>query len=227
MKKLRDYQITARDMRAAGMSIVKISKELRVSKSSVSIWVRDIILTEEQKDALSNKSRDKIRICKSCGNEFEVTREKRDNIYCSLYCYANYIRGKPKKEKSHCLFCGSDSVRKFCSAECYNSHNWKVKIKKSNETGMSPSHPATAKTLIKKMRGNRCEICLGEKWMESPIPLVLDHINGNSEDWRLENLRLVCGNCDMMLPTYKSKNRGRGRKYQREYQRKLAAKNLL
>jgi len=52
--------------------------------------------------------------------------------------------------------------------------------------------------------------------MDKPIPLVLDHIDGNSENWAIENLRLVCGNCDMLLPTYKSKNRGRGRAYRRD-----------
>jgi hypothetical protein len=32
---------------------------------------------------------------------------------------------------------------------------------------------------------------------------------------KIENFRLVCGNCDMQLDTYKSKNKGKGRKYRR------------
>jgi len=48
------------------------------------------------------------------------------------------------------------------------------------------------------------------------MPLVLDHINGNSDDWTLVNLRLVCGNCDMQLPTFKSLNRGKGRAWRRK-----------
>jgi len=32
----------------------------------------------------------------------------------------------------------------------------------------------------------------------------------------LKNLRLVCGNCDMLLPTYKSKNKGNGRHNRRK-----------
>ena len=65
------------------------------------------------------------------------------------------------------------------------------------------------------LRGHRCERCGITEWQGEPAPLVLDHINGNSDDWRPENLRLVCGNCDMQLPTYKAKNRGNGRHFRR------------
>jgi hypothetical protein len=65
-------------------------------------------------------------------------------------------------------------------------------------------------------RGNTCEICGNTEWMDKPIPLVLDHIDGNSSNNTKENLRLVCGNCDMQLPTYKSKNKGNGRAFRRQ-----------
>ncbi len=59
----------------------------------------------------------------------------------------------------------------------------------------------------------RCAICDIEPiWMNKPMPLILDHINGINNDNRLENLRFVCGHCDSQLPTYKSKNRGGGAK---------------
>lgn len=44
----------------------------------------------------------------------------------------------------------------------------------------------------------------------------MDHIDGNSDNWSLDNLWLVCGNCDMLLPTYKGKNIGNGRYKRRE-----------
>lgn len=53
-----------------------------------------------------------------------------------------------------------------------------------------------------------CIICgIGPKWMDKPMPLILDHINGVNNDNRLDNLRFVCSNCDSQLPTYKSKNK--------------------
>ncbi|MGD0664878.1 MAG: HNH endonuclease, partial [Rhabdochlamydiaceae bacterium] len=62
----------------------------------------------------------------------------------------------------------------------------------------------------------RCHICQNNTWMGKPIGLILDHIDGDHANNSIENLRLVCGNCDMQLPTYKSKNRGKGRAFRRD-----------
>jgi len=54
----------------------------------------------------------------------------------------------------------------------------------------------------------KCVFC-GNKgeWMGHKMTLVLDHINGVNNDNRIENLRLVCPNCDAILPTYCGKNK--------------------
>jgi len=64
--------------------------------------------------------------------------------------------------------------------------------------------------------GHKCAICGITEWMNQPVPLVCDHIDGNPENNLINNFRVVCGNCDMQLPTYKSKNRGNGRAYRRK-----------
>lgn len=40
----------------------------------------------------------------------------------------------------------------------------------------------------------------------APIPLELDHINGNNKDHRLENLRLLCPTCHATTDTFKGRN---------------------
>lgn len=85
-------------------------------------------------------------------------------------------------------------------------------------------HEATARKHVKcyliHTYGNICSICGISEWQGQPAPLICDHINGDTKDNRVENFRLVCCNCDAQLPTYKSKNRGKGRSYDKEYHRK-------
>jgi hypothetical protein len=59
---------------------------------------------------------------------------------------------------------------------------------------------------------NKCMMCGISEWMNIKIPLVSDHIDGNSKNNNLDNFRIICNNCDSILPTFKGKNRGRGRK---------------
>lgn len=82
-----------------------------------------------------------------------------------------------------------------------------------------------AKSYLIGKNGHKCSVCEVSEWMGQPVPLVCDHISGDSTDNRIENFRLVCCNCDAQLPTYKSKNRGKGRDYDRAYRQKKAAAN--
>jgi hypothetical protein len=53
------------------------------------------------------------------------------------------------------------------------------------------------------LKDRSCELCgQGEEWHGRPRSLILDHVNGVSNDHRLENLRIVCPNCAATLDTH-------------------------
>lgn len=52
----------------------------------------------------------------------------------------------------------------------------------------------------------KCECCNNTEWLGKPISLEVDHINGNSADHRLDNLKILCPNCHAQTDTYRGKN---------------------
>lgn len=66
--------------------------------------------------------------------------------------------------------------------------------------------------LVAGLKQPVCEICgQAEFWLGKRMSMVLDHINGVSDDNRLENLRMLCPNCNATLDTHCGRNTPRER----------------
>jgi hypothetical protein len=57
------------------------------------------------------------------------------------------------------------------------------------------------------LKKRECELCgQGEEWKGKKMSLILDHKNGVHNDNRIDNLRIVCPNCNATLDTHAGKN---------------------
>jgi hypothetical protein len=94
----------------------------------------------------------------------------------------------------------------------YNKNFYGKNGKKQEKTGIGGS---SVKIYLIHKYGHKCSICGLEKWRDEKVPLVLDHIDGNADNKLLINLRLICRNCDGLLPTYTGRNVGKGKSIER------------
>ena len=150
--------------------------------------------------------------CVKDGCEKEAVKNGK---FCSKSCAASQnnrgVRrhGKPPRK---CVGCGTDTRNpKFCSNQCQKDTEWKETKDEIERTGVCPASNRTIRRYLVEKNGCKCSICGGIEWQGKPMPLEVDHTSGDWKDNRLENVRMVCGNCGMQLPTYKGRNTGNGR----------------
>ncbi len=191
-----------------GMSNFQISKELGVSRST--------IVRIKSKLSLSSKFYDSKREtvkCENCYKEFKCLVSD-NRKFCSRKCSALSINKSRVKWILKCVVCNSDITGKgnvkYCSKNCDILH--KEELRSSIIMNGGGSSRSIKKYLI-KTHGDKCMEC---GWCQvnqttGKIPIEIEHIDGNSDNNDLSNLKLLCPNCHSLTPTYKSLNRGKGR----------------
>ena len=189
---------------------------------------------EKIKPILDAQREEKVRLArekyeqnkKNCLNcSCHIPYEKRINNFCNHKCSAifnNIKRGSRQKESRQkelrqrgidpnrkCLMCDKTLNRseKYCSFKCQKD----FRIRKAVLNGTA-SH-RTSKAYLLSLYGEKCMEC---GWKEinpitKKVPIELEHIDGNSDNNDLSNLKILCPNCHSLTPTFKALNKGNGR----------------
>ena len=69
------------------------------------------------------------------------------------------------------------------------------------------SNKLRRRLLQEGIKEHKCECCGITDWMNKPTPLEVDHIDGNSNNHIIQNIRLLCPNCHAQTETYRGKNK--------------------
>jgi len=152
-----------------------------------------------------------LQKCKNC----EASIEGRKS-FCNSSCAAKYNnRLYPKRtngrDKPKCKNCETPLKaydRTYCNTKCQAGYYYKTVTLPSILEGTSKNIRAIKEYLC-ETEGACCTSCgTGIEWKGKPLTLHLDHIDGNSDNNSLQNLRLLCPNCHSQTDTFGHKGQG-------------------
>lgn len=168
--------------------------------------------------------------CIKCG-------EKTNNAkFCGSSCAAKYNnRGKRKHgnppEYVCCVQCDKSilqnytKTRKYCNSECQKTYRFlTVKLVQFLEETLN--HKGSVKKCFIYLYGNVCAECKNAGIHNNKaLVLQMDHIDGNSDNNKKENLQLLCPNCHSQTESYCGKRAAYKTDTRNVYRRKWYEKN--
>jgi predicted nucleic acid-binding Zn ribbon protein len=159
---------------------------------------------------------DNSKKCKNCNEEIQYGKK-----FCNSSCAAKYNNVKREKKKyGECIECGGQLKRnssKYCSNKCQGEFRKKETFYKI-ESGCLNYHEETFKRYLIFKFGEKCMECGWDKVNKftGKIPIQIEHVDGNSENNDIKNLKLLCPNCHSLTKTWGGANKGNGRQKRRE-----------
>lgn len=161
------------------------------------------------------------KFCTICGKKLEGKQRK----YCSMSC-RNKSKYLTEGDEHICQKCGKifksrNKERKFCSNECSSQYRMNNLIDKwlKNEYELNPnfSLPKSIRLFLFEKAKYKCEECGFEGYNKTTNNTILQihHMDGNSGNNDLNNLKVLCPNCHAMTENYMALNKGKSARLER------------
>lgn len=179
-----------------GFSILKISKIENKSPSGIKYWLKKYNLKTTRRSFTLDQFVEVVKnnyTVASCLSSLNLSPtganyrgfyrfQKENNIDISHFTGQGHLKGKT------------------------HSYN-RIPLSNILVKDYSYSSNRLRKRLISEgIKEHKCECCGLSEWLGDPIPLELDHIDGDHYNNTLENLKILCPNCHAKTPTYRGRN---------------------
>lgn len=170
-------------------------------------------------------------ICENCG--IEHTGEYGSGRFCSSKCARGFSTKSKRQEinqKVSQTLAGREPSNKGKKCPFHPTDKTEARAEKFREQKRlerqnnindflagknEKKHARVIRSYLLETREYKCEECENKEWNGQPIPLQVEHIDGNWENNVPENLKLLCPNCHALTPTWGNRNKGNGRHYRR------------
>lgn len=166
---------------------------------------------------------------RSCKNSFTVPPSDKQR-YCSKSCWYLIKQEYRLKFCPSCLSCekiiSQKGASKFCSLRCQATNNykeyisrWKQGLEDGNKGIKTRIISRHLRRYLQEKYKDKCSLCgwNTKHTVTGVVPLEVDHIDGNAENNKEENLRLICPNCHSLTPSFRNLNKGKGRGWRLTY----------
>lgn len=135
--------------------------------------------------------------------------------FCSRKCACSKTHSKETKQKI------SNGVKlahiegRVSPRECFSEERWNEILEKRkescnqkllNENFSDLSYDRLRKRILLE-QNNCCNRCKMDTWLNEPIPLEVEHKNGDHSDNRRENVEALCPNCHSLTSTWRGRNK--------------------
>ena len=152
-----------------------------------------------------------IKNCEKCGVNFDAFSKWGEKRFCSRKCANSRIFSEESKLKKSVALKGKvQGSRNGLSKENFDERIKKYKKsveKRLFSTAFDELGIDRKRKRVFREQNNCCSKCGLSEWLGKPLPLELEHIDGNNQNNSRENLEGLCPNCHSLTETWRGRNK--------------------